>query len=124
MPLDINLFRAGSGGNPDLIKESQRRRYASVELVDEIIAKDDKWRLMTGSIDNLRKDRNTVQKQVATKKKAGLIIRSLQSPTSYINMSYMQSALQRISLDLYSNLSPVFCFVPLLYVHISKYLCR
>lgn len=71
MPLDINLFRKESGGNPDLIRESQRRRYASVELVDEIIAKDEQWRLLTGAIDNLRKDRNSVQKEVATFKKAG-----------------------------------------------------
>jgi seryl-tRNA synthetase len=71
MPLDINLFRV-EGGNPELIRESQRRRFASVELVDEIIAKDDRWRKLTGTIDNLRKKRNAVQKEVATKKKANL----------------------------------------------------
>ena len=70
MPLDINFFRVSSGGNPEVIKESQRRRFASVELVDEIIENDEKWRQMTGQIDNLRKDRNTVQKAVATKMKA------------------------------------------------------
>lgn len=70
MPLDINLFRKDSGGNPDLIRESQRRRFASVEVVDEIIAKDERWRFLTGSLDNLRKKRNAVQKDVATKKKA------------------------------------------------------
>lgn len=70
MPLDINLFRTYSGGNPDLIRESQRRRYAPVELVDEIIAKDERWRNMTGDLDNMRKNRNAVQKQVATKMKA------------------------------------------------------
>jgi seryl-tRNA synthetase len=70
MPLDINAFRVSSGGDPEIIRESQRRRFAPVELVDEIIANDEKWRLMTGQIDNLRKDRNTVQKAVATKMKA------------------------------------------------------
>jgi seryl-tRNA synthetase len=70
MPLDINLFRAYSGGNPDLIRESQRRRYAPVEIVDEIIAKDEQWRKMTGDVDNLRKKRNAVQKEVGTKMKA------------------------------------------------------
>lgn len=70
MPLDINSFRVSSGGDPEIIRESQRRRFAPVELVDEIIANDEKWRLMTGQIDNLRKDRNTVQKVVATKMKA------------------------------------------------------
>jgi seryl-tRNA synthetase len=69
MPLDITLFRK-EGGNPELIRESQRRRYASVELIDEIIAKDDNWRALTGQADNLRKARNTVQKDIATHKKA------------------------------------------------------
>jgi seryl-tRNA synthetase len=67
MPLSIQLFRT----NPDVVRDSQRRRYASVEIVDEIIAKDDQWRNLTGEIDNLRKNRNNVQKSVATKKKAG-----------------------------------------------------
>jgi seryl-tRNA synthetase len=69
MPLDIQLFRAHAGGNPELIKESQRRRFASVELVDEIIEKDEKWRFMTGSIDELKKQRNVIQKLVSTNKK-------------------------------------------------------
>lgn len=36
--LDIIDFIAERGGNPDKIRESQRRRHASVEVVDEIIA--------------------------------------------------------------------------------------
>lgn len=68
MPLDITLFRK-EGGNPDLIRESQRRRFASVELVDQIIAKDDEWRTVTGQGDFLRKERNAVQKEIANFKK-------------------------------------------------------
>mmetsp|Transcript_10485 Transcript_10485/g.11296 ORF Transcript_10485/g.11296 Transcript_10485/m.11296 type:complete len:644 (+) Transcript_10485:109-2040(+) len=68
MPLDITLFRV-NGGNPEAIRESQRRRFASVEIVDEIIAKDDIWRGLTGTIDNLKKQRNQVQKEIATIKK-------------------------------------------------------
>ena len=71
MPLDIRLFRAHEGGNPEVIRESQRRRFKPVEAVDEIIQKDDQWRFMTGSIDQLRAKRNAVQKVVAGKKKAG-----------------------------------------------------
>jgi len=48
MPLDITLFRADAGGNPELIKESQRRRFQSVEIVDEIIKNDSQWRFLTG----------------------------------------------------------------------------
>lgn len=36
--LDLEDFIEERGGNPQKIKESQRRRGASVELVDEIIA--------------------------------------------------------------------------------------
>jgi seryl-tRNA synthetase len=42
--LDLNLFQVDKGGNPDLIRESQRRRGASVELVDKIIDMYDEWR--------------------------------------------------------------------------------
>ena len=41
--LDINLLREDRGGNPELVRESQRRRFASVELVDEVIALDKEW---------------------------------------------------------------------------------
>jgi seryl-tRNA synthetase len=36
--LDVNDFITERGGNPEKIRESQRRRYASVEVVDEVIA--------------------------------------------------------------------------------------
>jgi len=42
--LDINLFREEKGNNPEIIRESQRRRFASVEIVDEIIKLDKEWR--------------------------------------------------------------------------------
>jgi seryl-tRNA synthetase len=41
--LDLNLFVTEKGGNPDKIKESQRRRGKSVELVDEIIQDYKDW---------------------------------------------------------------------------------
>jgi len=71
MPIDINSLREDRGGNPEIVRESQRRRFASVELVDEIISLDNRWRFLTGEIDNLKKKRNSVQKEVATKKKSG-----------------------------------------------------
>ncbi len=42
--LDINLFREDKGGKPELIRESQRRRFADVTLVDKVIDFDKKWR--------------------------------------------------------------------------------
>ncbi|GJP55318.1 hypothetical protein CLOM_g14293 [Closterium sp. NIES-68] len=66
--LDINLFRAEKGGNPEIIRESQRRRYAKVELVDEVIALDKEWRECQFQLDQLRKDFNKANKEVAAKK--------------------------------------------------------
>ena len=48
--LDINLFREEKGHNPEIIRESQRRRFANVELVDEVIKLDKEWRQRTLSL--------------------------------------------------------------------------
>lgn len=42
--LDIKLFREDRGGNPEIVRESQKRRYAPVERVDEVIEIDNLWR--------------------------------------------------------------------------------
>lgn len=44
MGLDINLFRVEKGGNPDLIKESVKKRFKDPALVDEILEMDQQWR--------------------------------------------------------------------------------
>ncbi|KAL6008400.1 hypothetical protein ACLOJK_033909 [Asimina triloba] len=69
--LDINLFREDRGNNPELIRESQRRRYASVEIVDEIIQLDLQWRQRQFELSNLQKDFNRINKEVARLKIAG-----------------------------------------------------
>ena len=70
MPLDIVQFREYQGGNPEIVRESQRRRYESVEIVDEIIAIDEKWRECVSAIDNIKKEKNKIQKEVGKKMKA------------------------------------------------------
>ena len=85
MPLDINMLRAHSGGNPDAVKESQRRRFASVELVDEIIAKDEEWRSSVFDVDNLKKEKNKAQKEVGVKMKAKEACVELVAKVSEIN---------------------------------------
>ena len=42
--LDILSFIEEKGGNPELIRESQRRRHAPVEVVDQVITLYDGWR--------------------------------------------------------------------------------
>ena len=46
MPIDINLLRAFQGGVPAVVKASQAKRFARVELVDEVIALDDVFLVM------------------------------------------------------------------------------
>lgn len=63
MVLDIGIFRADKGGNPALVIESQKRRYASVDIVQEVIDLDNqhksvkhKWELMKAELGKVQKD--------------------------------------------------------------------
>jgi hypothetical protein len=38
------LGTAEKGGDPEIIRESQRRRYANVSLVDKVVQLDADWR--------------------------------------------------------------------------------
>ncbi|KAH0923533.1 hypothetical protein HID58_023551 [Brassica napus] len=69
--LDINLFREEKGNNPEIIRDSQRKRFASVDLVDEIIELDKEWRQRQFEVDNLRKELNKLNKQIAKLKISG-----------------------------------------------------
>ncbi|KAI9186463.1 hypothetical protein LWI28_017506 [Acer negundo] len=69
--LDINLFREQKGHNPEIIRESQRRRFASVEIVDEIIKLDKDWRQRQFEVENIRKEINKINKQVVQLKISG-----------------------------------------------------
>jgi seryl-tRNA synthetase len=47
MGLDINLFRKEKGGDPEIVRESERRRYRKpeeIKVVDEIVELDENWR--------------------------------------------------------------------------------
>uniref|UniRef100_A0A0D9YAJ3 serine--tRNA ligase n=1 Tax=Oryza glumipatula TaxID=40148 RepID=A0A0D9YAJ3_9ORYZ len=70
--LDINLFRTEKGGDPELIRRSQRNRSASVELVDEVIALDDQWRQRQFELDKIRQELNKTSKEIG-KLKAGTL---------------------------------------------------
>jgi seryl-tRNA synthetase len=69
MPIDINLFREEKGGNPEIVRESQRRRGASVELVDLVIELDKKWRTAKFDTEQKRKALNVLQKEIGELKK-------------------------------------------------------
>jgi seryl-tRNA synthetase len=44
MVLSIDLFRPEKGGDPEKLRENQRKRYKDVKLVDQIVEKDEEWR--------------------------------------------------------------------------------
>lgn len=79
--LDVNLFRVEKGNDPERIRESQRRRSASVEVVDEVIALDKAWRQRQFELDNLRKDFNKLTKEIARLKIVSFIFCSPLSPS-------------------------------------------
>ncbi|RDL35101.1 Seryl-tRNA synthetase [Venustampulla echinocandica] len=68
--LDIFDFIVEKGGNPEKIKESQRRRYAPEEAVDEVIALYEDHRKTQYSVSQINTKINETQKQIGAKKKA------------------------------------------------------
>ncbi|KAL4434096.1 hypothetical protein ABPG75_000537 [Micractinium tetrahymenae] len=68
--LDINLFRTERGGDPEIVRESQRRRYKDVGLVDRVLELDAKWREARGNLDTLNMDFNKLNKEIAALRKA------------------------------------------------------
>jgi len=71
MGLDIILFQTEKGGNPDIVRESQRRRYAKIELVDEVVAQVDKYKkaqhqqqLLNTDVNKLKKSNGQLYPQV------------------------------------------------------------
>lgn len=69
--LDINLFRTEKGGDPEIVRESQRRRFADVTLVDKVVELDQEWRNVRFNLDKLNKEFNALNKEIAVQRKAG-----------------------------------------------------
>ncbi|EPZ35294.1 Serine--tRNA ligase, cytoplasmic [Rozella allomycis CSF55] len=67
--LDRNLFRAECGGNPELIRVSQRKRGASPQVVDEIIEDIKNWVAADFAVSQMNKEINKIQKEIGQKKK-------------------------------------------------------
>lgn len=70
MVLDLDLFRADKDGNPDKIRENQKKRYKDVKLVDTVVEQDTIWRRLRHEADNLNKLKNVCSKEIGLKMKA------------------------------------------------------
>ncbi|CAI4210195.1 unnamed protein product [Parascedosporium putredinis] len=68
--LDVVDFISERGGNPEKIRDSQRRRYADVEVVDQVIALWEDHRKTLYQATQVGSKINEVQKQIGIKKKA------------------------------------------------------
>eukprot|EP00028_Trichosphaerium_sp_Am-I-7-wt_P000153 CAMPEP_0168528952 /NCGR_PEP_ID=MMETSP0405-20121227/13589_1 /TAXON_ID=498012 /ORGANISM="Trichosphaerium sp, Strain Am-I-7 wt" /LENGTH=76 /DNA_ID=CAMNT_0008552523 /DNA_START=144 /DNA_END=371 /DNA_ORIENTATION=- len=62
--LDINLFRKEKGGNPQVVKDSQKARFKDPAIVDEIIALDAQWRKEQFEVEQLKKQKNALSKEM------------------------------------------------------------
>jgi len=69
MVLDIDEFREEKGGNPDKIRENQRKRFCDVSMVDKIVEADEKWRKARFNADEYNKLKNMVSKVIGEKMK-------------------------------------------------------
>ena len=68
--IDVKDFIADLGGNPDKIRESQRRRFKDEAVVDEVIALYKAARATQYKADSMRSEVNKIQKQIGQIKKS------------------------------------------------------
>uniref|UniRef100_A0A2R5LLG9 serine--tRNA ligase n=1 Tax=Ornithodoros turicata TaxID=34597 RepID=A0A2R5LLG9_9ACAR len=69
MVLDLELFRADKGGDPDKIRENQKKRFKDVGLVDKVVESDTVWRKLRHQLDNWNKLKNLCSKEIGQKMK-------------------------------------------------------
>jgi len=69
MTIGIELLRADKGGNPELVRESEKRRFRSGELVDAVIDLDKQWVTAKFNTDQKRKEIGKLQNTITERKK-------------------------------------------------------
>ncbi|XP_068604480.1 serine--tRNA ligase, cytoplasmic [Brachionichthys hirsutus] len=69
MVLDLDLFRTDKGGDPEMVRETQRKRFKDATLVDKLVAADTAWRQCRFTADNLNKAKNLCSKSIGDKMK-------------------------------------------------------
>jgi len=65
--LDIEIFRK----HPDIVKKSQKKRFLSEEVVDEVVRLDEKWREQLQNAEKLKHERNMASEKINQLKKSG-----------------------------------------------------
>jgi len=72
MVLDIDLFRPENGGDPEKIRQNQKSRFKSTELVDLVVENDKLWRKTRFQLDNCNKFSNIINKTIGNRMKKKL----------------------------------------------------
>ena len=67
--LDLLLIRADKGGNPDLVIESQKKRFKSTEIVTKSMELDKQWKEVRQKCDTAGMNLNAVNNEIKKKKK-------------------------------------------------------
>src|SRR3989338_8721820 len=63
--LDIHFVRE----HPDIVKASEKKRNRDPQLVDEVLAADERWRKMLKDVEKLKHQRNVVSEEINQAKK-------------------------------------------------------
>ncbi|CAL8099020.1 unnamed protein product [Orchesella dallaii] len=69
MTLDLDLFRADKGGDPDKMRKNQKDRYKDVALVETVIEQDNKWRQLRFQADAYNRVKNLISKGIGERMK-------------------------------------------------------
>lgn len=69
MTIGIEILRADKGGNPQMVIESEKRRFRDGKLVDEVIEMDKQWVKAQYDFEQKRKEANKVQDEITERKK-------------------------------------------------------
>jgi len=70
MVLDLDLFRADKGGDPNRVRDSVKKRFADETAVDRVIQLDSQWRSCRSHLDKLNQAKNAISKAYGAKMKA------------------------------------------------------
>jgi len=69
MVVDVNKIRPGKGGDPEIYRDSERRRGRDGSLVDQFLEKDDLWVKAQYTTEKLKAEFNATKKTIGKRKK-------------------------------------------------------
>lgn len=96
----------------DVVRDSQRRRYKSVYLVDYVISLDEQWRKSRYGVDQLKKQLGQLQKQITEKKKAkeecnDLLVEKVKLEKDIANEEKIETELKALLDDKFSQIGNI-----------------